>query len=109
MKIRARTRQEWFELLSFALKVLVIVAAPCMFWCDRELATTLGVSQLHAVMREFVVPTQIGYTAIFFLLMGIGIVELSDRRYWRATLDFLFAVAAFFCIYLLEPLVVKLK
>jgi hypothetical protein len=109
MQILPRSKQEWFELLPFAMKVWVIVAAPYVFWCDHELATTIEAGPLHAAMREFVVPTQIGYLAIFLLLIWFGVSELSHRRYWRAILDFIFAVVAFFCIYLLEPLVVKLR
>jgi hypothetical protein len=109
VQILPRSGKEWFDLVPFALKVWVIIAAPCMFWCDHKLAATLEVSPLHAAMREFVVPTQIGYFVIFLVLVWIGVLELSRRRYWRGIIDFIFAVVAFFCIYLLEPLVVKLR
>jgi hypothetical protein len=109
MQILPRTKREWLEVLSLALKTYVVVAAPCVFLCDHELAASLEGWSLHAAMREFVVPTQIGYFLIFLVLIWFGVSELSRRRYWRTMIDFIFAVVAFFCIYLLEPLAVKLR
>lgn len=109
MQILPSTKQERLDLLRLALKVWIIVAAPCMYWCDHVLGSTLQAWPLHKAMRQFVVPTQIGYFAVFLLLIWTGISELSRRMYMRVSVDFIFAVVAFFCIYLLEPLVVELR
>jgi hypothetical protein len=95
MRAWAKPDRQWFEWPLLALKPLVALAGPALLIYHNALSQPYLFQYIvNGEMKGIAVPVGIGCLAASALLVGVGVIELFQRRRKQAVWDFVFALLA---------------